>query len=262
MKAHFLYSLVVCFMVILNSFCQNKLTVFKMEGHSMSKMGNNAFKTLHPGQSLQQDEKLKITSGGLIFLIDVEGELYELTKAGTYTLSEVLKHHKKTSGGSVSKKYLKYVYANFMNAEEKKETVQGGVFRGETLMLLPPDSAKVVFSKLKFTWQTADKDVLYYLFIRNPMTEEVLKFETNGSQLALYKNHPFFSVDNNYEWTVTEQAFPSLKNLKFYSFSLIQRNAFEKAKEPYTALIADLKEMRYSENEILEILCKTYGLCR
>ena len=89
-----------------------------------------------------------------------------------------------------------------------------------------------------------------------------MKLATNGNQISLYKTQPFFSEGNTFEWTVTTEEFPSLDNLTFYSFELINRNQYAEQVKNYTALLTDLEALGLSDAEIETTICETYGLCK
>ena len=137
-----------------------------------------------------------------------------------------------------------------------------GVFRGETLMNYPLDKSKIASSKITFEWDLEESEKLCYIFVKNLITDEILKIETNGSQLSLYNDNPIFNDNAIFEWAVTTEAFPNLDNIPFFSFELIDRTTYESLKTEYSDFIKDLKTLGHSEKEISNVLCETYGLCK
>src|SRR5690606_17224866 len=123
------------------------------------------------------------------------------------------------------------------------ETVIGGVFRGEKLMLFPIDSSKIANHKLSFKWKTDSLHTSYYLFIKNIETDTLLKLETNGSQISLFSDNPIFNAGKTFEWTVSTKAYPNLNNSLFYSFEILDNESFETAKSNYQDLISGLEKL-------------------
>ena len=57
-------------------------------------------------------------------------------------------------------------------------------------MTFPTDESKIASSKITFEWDLEEGEKLYYIFVKNVITKEILKIETNGSHLALYDDNP------------------------------------------------------------------------
>ena len=71
-----------------------------------------------------------------------------------------------------------------------------------------------------------------------------------------------FNAGNQYEWSVSTEEFPNLKNILFYSFTLIQRLEYKALKERFSEVISDLKTLGFTDSEIEESICETYGVCK
>ncbi|BAO74636.1 hypothetical protein WPG_0406 [Winogradskyella sp. PG-2] len=201
------------------------------------------------------NESTKITA------INSKGEAFQISKSGEYNYNKILEHNVLKNAKGLTSKYFKLIWDELLKKNSGK-TIIGGVFRGDLLMQSPIDSTMLASSKLTFKW-TTDKDTpQYYLFIKNIETEEIFKFATNGSELSLYKDHSIFSQGVSFQWSVSISEFPNLKNIPFYSFTLIDRVEYESIKTSYKDLINDLKTLGFNESEIENSLCETYGICK
>ncbi|HRV55067.1 MAG TPA: hypothetical protein P5264_05975 [Mangrovimonas sp.] len=53
-----------------------------------------------------------------------------------------------------------------------------------------------------------------------------------------------------------------MDNKTFHGFTLIDRAAYESKKEEFKSVIKELKIAGLTDQEIEQILCETYGLCK
>ena len=246
-----------CFTFLLKA--QDSLCVFKLNGSAYVKT-TNKLQPLSKGKFINKNQTLILDSSSKLTAINASGEAYKVESNGQYKFKDILKL-KTQQSGSLTSKYFKVIWDEFVKKEEGS-TVIGGVFRGDILMEFPKDSVMLASSKLTFSWKTNEVDSSYYVFVRNKKTDEILKLATNGNQISLYKNQTFFSEDNTFEWIVTTEEFPSLDNLTFYNFELINRNQYAEQVKNYTALLTDLEALGLSDAEIETTICETYGLCK
>lgn len=238
---------------------QETLCVFKTSPNIFR--SSSPAKALGKGALIQTADVVTLKTGDMLSLIDKNGSLYKIETSGKYTYKQLTDHKVEEDKSSLTSKYFKYLWEEMTHASGS-ETIIGGVFRGENLMKFPIDSALVVSSKIKFTWETDSAFDTYYFFLRNVETQELLKLETNGSELGLFKGNPILDQGTLFEWYVDTEAFPNLDNKTFSSFTLIDRATYESKKEPFRPFINDLKATGLSEQEIELILCEAYGLCK
>ena len=239
---------------------QDSLCVFKLKGSAFVKMASS-MEPLKKGRFLNENATVMLPAQADFTAIDASGKAYQLTASGEYGYDQVLKHQVIDKQHSLTTKYLKFIWDELRNKSEEK-TIIGGVFRGDIPMLFPNDSVSVVRGKIEFSWQPNEENGSSYFFLRNKTTEEMFKLETNGSTLGLYKDLAILQEGNEFEWMVSDNAFPNLKNSLFFSFKLIDRATYEAQKKNYQALIDDLKKIGLTDSEITNTLCSTYGLCK
>lgn len=239
---------------------QDSLCVFKMEGTAYLKLAAS-MEPLKKGRFLNASATVMLPSTADITAIDATGKAYQLTASGEYGYDQVLQHGVIEKQHSMTTKYLKVIWNELLNKSEEK-TIIGGVFRGDIPMLFPQDSASVVRGKIQFSWSSNENNSPQYFFLKNKSSSEILKLETNGTSLGLYKDLPIFQEGMEFEWMVSDNAFPNLKNSPFFSFNLIDRETYESRRKEYQALIDDLKTIGLTDKEITNTLCTTYGLCK
>lgn len=239
---------------------QETLCVYKTGGTSLLEDKNMTI-TLKKGALIQKKNLIKVLPKASFTAIDNNGNAYNVNVDGRYNFENLLNFKTKENKSNFTANYFKYIWQELTNSGEKKNLI-AGVFRGDFLMLSPSDSSKIASSKITLKWQTIEDTKLYYVFLRNVDTDDILKIETNGTQLALYDEASIFYDGSQFEWAVSTDAFPNLDNIPFFSFELIDRNQYEAEKTTYKDFISDLKNMNISEKEIEAILCRTYGLCK
>ena len=260
MEAH-RYTLIVFFLTFSIHLvsAQETLCVFKTSPNIVNSASPT--KALGKGTLIHTSDVITLKNGDMLSLIDKNGSLYKIDASGKYTYKQLISHKVEGDKSSLTSKYFKYLWEEMTHASGS-ETIIGGVFRGENLMRFPIDSALVVSSKVKFTWDIDSASTTYYFFLRNIETHTLLRLATNGSEVSLFKENPIFNTGNSFEWFVDTEAFPNLDNKTFHGFTLIDRTAYESKKEEFKSVIKELKIAGLTDQEIEQILCETYGLCK
>ncbi|MFY0713464.1 hypothetical protein J1D01_07285 [Seonamhaeicola sp. NFXS20] len=239
---------------------QNSLCVYKTKGTLLIE-DKGTQTSLKKGALINKKSLVHVLPQSELTTIDNNGNSYKINVDGKYNFSNLLNFKVKDNKSSFTSTYFKHIWEELTSSDDGN-TLIGGVFRGDLLMITPKDTCKLASSKINLKWQTLKDTKLYYVFIKNIKTDAILKIETNGSQMALYNDNPLFYEGSHFEWTVSTNAFPNLDNLPFFSFELIDRNTYQEEKTLYKDFISDLKAMNLSEIEIESILCETYGLCK
>lgn len=254
------------FTIILISFfalvtnAQDSLCVFKIKGVALAKF-DKAKKPIKKGDILNETNTVYLSSISNLTLINSDGKVFNLESKGAYNYSDILKNEYVENQKGLTSRYFKMIWKELTNKDAGK-TIIGGVFRGDVLMEFPLDSARVASSKIKFNWKADESISQYYVFIKDSNSDEVHKYATNGNELTLYKDNPIFSGSKSFDWAVSTKEFPNLKNIPFYSFTLINRSEYERHKSRFDDLISDLEAIGLSTIEIEETLCNTYGICK
>ena len=241
-------------------FSQDTLYIYKAKGMSLLEIETKQ-STLKKGALIGKKDIVKVLPNAEFTAIDNNGNTYLINIEGTYGLKHLLNFKVKQNTSNFTASYFKHIWQELRNKNNKKALI-AGVFRGETLMNYPLDKSKIASSKITFEWDLEESEKLCYIFVKKLITDEILKIETNGSQLSLYNDNPIFNDNAIFEWAVTTEAFPNLDNIPFFSFELIDRTTYESLKTEYSDFIKDLKTLGHSEKEISNVLCETYGLCK
>jgi hypothetical protein len=249
--------LICCFSITLKA--QDSLCVFNIKGSAYNKI-SNGIKVVTKGSFITSKTTLIVSEFTKIVAINSIGDAYKIEADGNYNFDEIIMC-KMNASKNLTTKYFKLIWSEFTKKKSNK-TIIGGVFRGNFLMEYPKDSVKWASSKITLQWKTEREISEYFVFVRNLKTNKILKLSTNGSQLSLYNNLNIFSEGTQYEWVVTTQEFPNLKNTPFFNFTLIDRNAYVDLTLNYTDLIKDLEGLGFTKTEIETLICDTYGLCK
>ncbi|WP_111683417.1 hypothetical protein [Winogradskyella tangerina] len=239
---------------------QDSLCVFKTSPGVIGKL-NGKKRPLQKGDFLNDKSAVYVTAPSDITLINAEGDAFNIKNVGTYSYPNLLKYKAIEDQKSLTSKYFKLIWDELLKRDSGK-TIIGGVFRGDVLMEFPGDSTKTASSKLKFSWQIESDTTQYFVFIKDVANDAIHKFATNGNELVLYKDNPIFAESDTFEWAVSTSEFPNLKNIPFYTFSLIERSEYEELKSSYSDLITDLRALGLSDSEVEDTLCQTYGFCK
>ena len=237
---------------------QDSLYVYKAEGVVLQ--GKPTQKTrLQKGALLLRDTRVELQPGASIIAINKAGELFKAADPGVYTQPMLLKRKTQNYPGNLSVNYFKFIWSELVGATKAKVQI-GGVFRGNILMRFPDDSTYIAGTTLHLEWDTVAATSPMFIFIKNTETEEYLKMAADGSMLMLY-SHPFFSEGSTYQWSVTDEAFPNLNNLQYYTFTLITKEAYTLKKEELLSQLQNPNLKTLSRREIETWLCARYNLC-
>ncbi len=239
---------------------QDSLCVYKVKGSAYLK-SKSALETIKKGSFISNGSFLMMGQNATVTAVSSDGKAFHLDKAGDYSFSKILDKHTFKSKASLTTKYLKLIWRELLQKEDN-ETIIGGVFRGESLMVFPTDSSAVAGSKVTFSWEQKNDVTQYYIFLRPNNSNEVFRFGVEGTSFTISENNTFFSRNTSYEWFVSTTEFPNLKNSPFYTFEFISRNTYEARKLEYDTLISDLKALDFDRESIAEELCAIYGLCK
>lgn len=255
-KSIFRFLIFLCFFQY--GFAQDSLCVYHIEG-TIFLQSSTESKPLFKGDLLTKKDKLKLLPESQLTAIDNTGKVYTAANQGIYSFDDLLGSLQQDEHSSLTTKYFKYIWDELLNNADNP-TLIAGVFRGNELMTFPKDSSFIASKKITFKWNKSETD-LYYLFIINTQTEEVIKIETDGSQIALFIENPIFYDGNIYKWAISTKSFPNLKNIAFNTFTIINKKQYSDLRLKYIDLINDLNMLGLNAQEIGSILCETYGLC-
>lgn len=239
---------------------QDDLCVFETQGAGILMKEGNVSPVMK-GDLINKKSTLTLGSAATLIAINKQGDAYKVMQEGDYSYKDLLQHSASKEDGSLTKKYFKLVWNEIVGATEER-TIIGGVFRGEQLMTFPIDSAQIAGSKLTFQWTTEEVNSHYFLFLRNAKTDQIVKYGVSGTELTLYRDHDIFKDSEEFEWSVSASEFPNLNNIVFNSFTLIDRARYNENMENYKGLMADLKALGLSINQIENSICETYGICK
>lgn len=206
---------------------------------------------LRKGDKLTAGHVIRIPAQSTVTLLDNSGNTYAFTKSGTYTFNDLLKTQKKHKN-SITLNYLKYLWNSFIS-EPSPQNLKAGVYRGKHLMLWPADSAGVLYSEVVLKWKSDYGIKDYYVVIKPADSEEFSRFTTQDTTVNLTGKFPLLK-NTDYQWAVSTQAYPNLKNIPFFTFYTLDRPAFKAREKQLKRFKRDLKRAGISEEDIDEIV--------
>lgn len=235
---------------------QESLCVYKVNGTVTL---NKKAKSLTKGVLIQKNDNIKLSSKSKLILIDDKGSVFELNKPGSYAFSTILKNKKNTESSGLTAKYFSFIWSELTNEKKGKKAI-AGVFRGDVLMQYPLNNALIGGLKVIFKWNN-DLGTSQYLFISNQDDEVLLKIETNSNEMGFYLDNEIFINEKILKWAVTNDEFPNLKNIPFYSIKILTFDEYEQVIKEHQSLIDELISLGLTQEEINETFCESYGIC-
>ncbi|WP_445908660.1 hypothetical protein [Yeosuana sp.] len=235
---------------------QESLCVYKVNGTVTL---NKKTKSLSKGMLIQKKDNIKLSSKSKLILIDDKGSVFALNKPGSYTFKTILTSKKNTESSALTAKYFSFIWSELTNEKKEKKAI-AGVFRGNVLMKYPPNNASIEGLKIIFKWEN-DLETSQYLFICNLEDKLLLKIETKSNEMGFYLDNEIFENEKNLKWVVTNEEFPNLKNIPFYSFKTLTYDEYEQIIKEHQSLIDELNSLGLTQQEINEAFCEFYGIC-
>lgn len=243
------------FLICANVFSQTGLYVYKTEGE----VRNQKNTLLKKGDEIAGNTSVVLKPDASLVCIDKNGNSYIIKKKGAYTFSQILKN-RKSRNSSITVSYLKYVWSQLTGNIETK-TMIGGVFRGNQLMLFPPDSSQVTVKNLYLKWEKENEDHPLYLFIKKENDPDFTSIKTDRTSLFL-ADLLDVQEGQDYVWTFSKKAYPDFRDLQYFHFKTLSEKDFTAELKEYQPFLDDLKKMKIPDEEILEILCERFKYCR
>ncbi|WP_136464913.1 hypothetical protein [Flagellimonas onchidii] len=233
----------------------NSLLVFSSKGDIINMKTREV---ILKGDILKKQDVLLLDNEASITAIDADGQAYTYEGEAKCRFADLLEKKKKLNNLTV--RYFQFIYQEF-TGQQPKESVMAGVYRGNDLLITPPDSAMVSNRNLRFFWEHANTN-FYYFFLRNKTTEEIFKIGVSGTQIKLYEEKSIFKGSTQFEWTVDTREYPDLKNIGWNRFEIKNYKEVETELLRYEKFIEDMKVLGFSKNEVTKRICESYGVCK
>ena len=248
--------LIILFLIpiSLSSQTVKELCVFASKGKVVN---NRTGKLILKGDIILNKDELVLGNETSITVIDSEGAAYLKNTKGNFTFEELLKEKQKLSNLTV--RYFQFLYKE-LTGQQKKQSIMAGVYRGNDLLHMPPNSAIISNRNLKFVWDNSSAD-FFYFFLKNKSTKEVLKIGVIGNEIKFYENMYFFKSSTQFEWTVDTREFPDLENIGWNKFEIVKNDVIEKQMLKNKKIKNDLEKLDFSYLDIKLNFCFYKGIC-
>lgn len=155
---------------------------------------------LKPGASLQATDELQVGENAYLGLVSAKGKPVELKKAGSYKVSVL--ESQAGGGSSVLNKYTDFILSS--NAEGKKNRLSatGAVHRAtetSAIKVVLPDNQKysdVYNTSAVINWDGSKVAGPYVVVLKNMFEDQLAKFETSETTLAVDLSDPKFTAES------------------------------------------------------------------
>ncbi|WP_431135522.1 hypothetical protein [Psychroserpens mesophilus] len=242
---------------------KNKLFVYKYEGSPKIEV-NDSLKIVKKGTVLDKHTKLIMQREDLVYIVNENGDVFELFQTGTFSYKELLAIKPITTKSSFAKTYFSYVWKEFTNTDVLRRDKSGVVYRGDDIILMryPADSTKIYNNEIRFEWdRIPNKEKDYYFLLRHKDTKTITTIGTPVNTISLMVDGTLLQQGNDYEWAITETKFPNINKVPFYSFHILSNDEFKDVKANISLISADLKNMGFTNSEVQTAICEDFKLC-
>ena len=221
----------------INVSSQNKnFKVFYSQGSAFIITGDQK-KAVRKDMLISEGQTLQLEKNTSIILIAPDGKAFPLSEAGNYPFKNLLLLLDENDK-SLTTRYLTYVVQEMTESHEMKEgKLTGGVYRGEMLMLMPPDSCLVIQNNIKFSWVKESSSEFLFLGIWDKTVKKI--FSSSFSDTIYNYELKHENEDLIYEWTLgNEPEFSS--NIASRTFTIASLATIERLNNELTELEKNL----------------------
>ena len=241
---------------------QDEFFVYLLKGEPYIDQ-NDSIKPISRGSIIEKNAKLILGKKDVVHYIDDEGELYKVSKKGSFKFNELKKIDPKANSTSFSKNYFTYLWNQFTNAVDNKKNKSGVVYRGDDIFLMqnPTDSAKVYASEIRFEWKKIPKKKKdYYFILKDVETGHVIKLGTPSNELTLFVHDSIIKQGKSYQWAITETKYFNENEVAFYNFSILNKSEFKALEPKINELSNYLKSLGLNKKEIKATISEDYKI--
>ncbi len=191
---------------------QSNFLLYSFKGN-VSVVENGAESKAKVGRLLNSTATIKVASGGAVTMICNEAAMFTLTKAGTYQLSS-FGDSCKSSGGSVSSNYVKYVWASMTkstsnpgsNRKAYMNTV-GAVKRNINNVWIDVrlDTINYTGGDFPLSWKSYEEAKLFdfWLYTNDNLAEPMYKTSLSKLKIPITDFSAKLIVGKSYFWTAS-----------------------------------------------------------
>ncbi|WP_339614324.1 hypothetical protein [uncultured Winogradskyella sp.] len=240
----------------------NNLFVLKFEGEPYTKK-NDSVEIVTIGTIISKKTKLIMNRDDVAYIINNEGDVYELHETGTFKHKELLRLQAIKSNNSYSREVMIYFWKEFTNTLSDGYNKSGFVYRGDYVNLIQPiDSTNLYSNEIRFEWeQKKSKTKPYYFVLRETGSDKATKIGTHDTNITLFIDDINLKYGGSYEWTVIESKYENLETTEFSLFKVLKETEYKTKQLELKALSEFLKPLGYGDSEIKDMFCKSYKTC-
>jgi hypothetical protein len=247
---------------------QNNFMLMAVSGDVQYAEGST-WKKARTGQKLNDEDKLKVGTGGYAAVILNNSKTYELKQSGTYTLSRLVPAGTTAEKNSVTGKYVDYV-VNRSNSNKAGSNMSnlGAVERSMAPLPLTPRTSKVIESEVKFAWRSQSGAPSYYFQIADQDGNVIYSTEVKDTFIVVDVTPMNLTTNQCYWWQLASTKMKGMMSdeLCFQMASTTDRAAIQKAAEeirtnsedPNSAICNIFLAQYYQEQQVNDKAMEAY----
>ena len=214
---------------------------------------NNAWHPLKIGESLQQDDELKLATNAYVGLIHASGKPVELKEPGSHKVADLAAQV--SGGSSVINKYTDFILSS--NAEGKKNRLSatGAVHRNleeaTSINVIMPgrDDADVFNNRVVLNWETEAQGP-FVVSVRNMFEDNLATLETSETGIEIDLGKPELANENALFVTVSSKV-NSGQSSGQYLIKRLTPSEQMRIKSSFSEIIGEVSEPTALNNLIL-----------
>lgn len=250
--------IIFCVVYTAEGFGQESYYIYKKTGEPLFSSDKKAIR----GVYFETLDTLRLSDDEKVTLVNQTGEIFALSGPNAYVFQDISKNKVQLNQTSFTRKYFTYVWTQFTNRRKSKQEA-GVVYREDRTIIkhFPVDSAKLYQPSIFFRWENNSEADLVYLFLKQRDGHHITKIGTASDSMLLYVDNNLLKKGRQYEWAISLEPFPSLKDIKYNTLTLLDDETFQELKKEMDVLIKTFTLLGYPEAKIKEAICADYKFC-
>jgi len=231
---------------------EHKYTVYFDSG-SGTLVYKETVKDLTEGMVVYDGQVIKLKENHYVLIFSEDGTPVLLDKKGTYSYEDI-RNKEKLAKQSLTASFFKYLWENIVKSKSVElNNAQGGVYRADILMKIPPDSCLVLNDTVTLKWNTLSATQSVYILFFNSKGDKIYSYKTIGSSFLINRGSNIIFSEPDIKWLVSLSPDPDKNSVK-YLFTF----ASDEQKEILTADLQKFKKGLVYNDELNRLLLATY----
>lgn len=165
----------------------------------------NSYKDIKVTQKLNPQDKIKLSDGGYVVLVDTNLQSIELTNEGIYNVFSIDSLFS-IKQNSIAENITKFILNEMSTSSEKYNEMKtlGAVVRtpNKKIEIAVPKYGKIIDTLYSFRWHPLPKDTTYIFRVFNEKGNTLYMSELNDTTVTINLKKFNLDYDKNYFWSV------------------------------------------------------------